>query len=83
MINSDLRKSINEEYLAAATYRERAANAPAEIKAIYLHIANEEDAHALEFRKALLKQGDKIRQEFIPRKQVNTKIVPQNIKGVR
>jgi rubrerythrin len=82
-VNSDLRKSIDEEYLAARTYRERAESAPADIKTAYLHIAQEEDGHALEFRKLLMKQGEKLRDGFIPRKPVNIKIVPQNIKGVR
>lgn len=52
-IASDLRKSIQEEQLAALHYRTRAKTADPVTARLYRHIAGEEDGHAHEFRQRL------------------------------
>lgn len=56
-----LQRSIEEEQEAARTYRNRALQLQSSYPAIarlYLHIAREEDGHALEFTKALTDQPE-------------------------
>lgn len=52
-IESDLLRSIREELQTEARYKRRAKDADSGTRMLYLHIAQEEHTHAIEFKRRL------------------------------